>query len=352
MDNFFLIQTKSDINGLPVKFSTVWCIDVLGFGMETLREVQEPMGKDTYTTRLPGYTKDGPRNIFELGNKVGEEDVIDNPSSDPAVSDLVPETKESRKRSRLPWVVFKIGSFFTVVLWVIALAQTLMIPLGVDTGIGDVTARRLLGISDQFSRPRRLNFPSDMKSVRGFSDTLIASERRIFNTATGEVVKCESPSDSIFHGIAGTPKRPLALLRETSAVVDCRSGRIIPTPQGKLDAITSRETASGDFDLYAFSEGHIEFLDRLHEVWVPLIHSRDRCSGGCSLGIRGDDEMVVVLNQKTQKIDKYDISSGEFIESVSVASPRVVWTHVSSSKLLGIHKTGKYRVIGNFSYYC
>ena len=347
---FFLIQTKSDINGLPVKFSTVWCIDVLGFGMETLREVQEPVGKATYTARLPGYTKDGPRNIFELGNKVGvEEVVIDDPSSDAAEEEVVAETKESRKRSRLPWVVFKIGSFFTVVLWVIALAQTLMIPLGVDTGIGDVTARRLLAIPAEFARPRRVTVPSDMKSARGFSDTLIASERRVFNTATGEMVKCEAPSHSIFHGIAGTEKRLLALLRETSAVVDCRSGRIISTPQGKLDAIASRETASGDFDLYAFSEGHIKYLDRQHKVWVPVKDSIDRCSAGCSLGIRGHDEMVVVLNQKTQKIDKYDISSGEFIGSVSVASPKVVWTHVSGRKLLGIHKTGKYRVIGNFS---
>ena len=143
---FFLFQTKSDINGLPIKFSTVWCIDVLGFGMETLREVQEPVGKNTYNARLresvvlPGYATDGPRNLhrqstlqegpsnmFQPSEKLLHGTSLD-PNSQPG------ETEESIARSRLPWRVFQAGSVFMVGLWGFALVHTLMIPFGVNTG--------------------------------------------------------------------------------------------------------------------------------------------------------------------------------------------------------------------------
>ncbi|KAF4684022.1 pumilio domain member 4 [Perkinsus olseni] len=46
---FFVYLTVADKNGLPVKFSTVWCIDVLGFGLETIKEVSEPVAEPNLT---------------------------------------------------------------------------------------------------------------------------------------------------------------------------------------------------------------------------------------------------------------------------------------------------------------
>lgn len=39
---FFLYQTYHDEDGLPVKFSTVWCLEILGQGIETIRDIEEP----------------------------------------------------------------------------------------------------------------------------------------------------------------------------------------------------------------------------------------------------------------------------------------------------------------------
>ena len=39
---FFLFQTYHDADGLPMKFSTVWCLEILGFGIETMRDIEEP----------------------------------------------------------------------------------------------------------------------------------------------------------------------------------------------------------------------------------------------------------------------------------------------------------------------
>ncbi|KAF4729623.1 hypothetical protein FOZ62_001079, partial [Perkinsus olseni] len=42
---FYVYLCKRDADGLPYKFSTVWCIDVLGFGVEAIQEVAEPMAQ-------------------------------------------------------------------------------------------------------------------------------------------------------------------------------------------------------------------------------------------------------------------------------------------------------------------
>lgn len=39
---FFLVQTYHDEDGLPMKFSTVWCLKILGLGEETIRDIEEP----------------------------------------------------------------------------------------------------------------------------------------------------------------------------------------------------------------------------------------------------------------------------------------------------------------------
>lgn len=39
---FFLFQTYHDEDGLPMKFSTVWCLEILGLGLETIRDIEEP----------------------------------------------------------------------------------------------------------------------------------------------------------------------------------------------------------------------------------------------------------------------------------------------------------------------
>lgn len=60
---FFLFKTWGDKNGLPVKFSTVWCIDVLGFGLTTLTEVQEPRAVNPLR-QVQSFLQGGPSNTF------------------------------------------------------------------------------------------------------------------------------------------------------------------------------------------------------------------------------------------------------------------------------------------------
>ena len=60
---FFLFKTWGDKNGLPVKFSTVWCIDVLGFGLTTLTEVQEPRAVNPLR-QVKSFLQGGPSNTF------------------------------------------------------------------------------------------------------------------------------------------------------------------------------------------------------------------------------------------------------------------------------------------------
>ena len=341
---FFLIQTKSDVNGLPVKFSTVWCIDVLGFGMETLREVQEPVGKPTYTTRLPGYSKDGPKNVFEVRNDQTEEE-----TPDPLVAELVPESPESRKRSKLPWVVFKIGSSFTVVLWLFALIQTIVIPFGVDTGIGPVTspisARRLM---EGVRSVRSLPLPAGMTSVRGIiSDRLVADEFSIHDLSTGLPVACSLPSRALIHGLTGSVSRPVVLTRETSAIVDCMSGRIVESPvAGKLDAVALRSLPPGNSEIFAISDGMLKYLalDSTNPEWISIKGTEGMYMAGCSLGFNSD-EMIVVFDPRTQRLDMYDVASGDKVQSVTVRQEEYVWTHSDGTSITGVSRTGKYRVI-------
>jgi hypothetical protein len=70
---FFLVKTKSDKKGLPLKFSTVWCIDILGFGINKLVEVVEPSAVNPIR-HVKTYTEDGPVN--SIGEGEDQEEVM------------------------------------------------------------------------------------------------------------------------------------------------------------------------------------------------------------------------------------------------------------------------------------
>jgi hypothetical protein len=61
--SFCLRKTWSDANGLPLKFSTVWCIDVLGFGLTTLCEVREPRAVNPLA-QVKTFLAGGPTNTY------------------------------------------------------------------------------------------------------------------------------------------------------------------------------------------------------------------------------------------------------------------------------------------------
>jgi hypothetical protein len=71
----FYRQTYHDEDGLPMKFSTVWCLDILGFGMETIRDIEEPR------VDFPGFVQptssahvhDRPLNTYNLSQTNGGE---------------------------------------------------------------------------------------------------------------------------------------------------------------------------------------------------------------------------------------------------------------------------------------
>ena len=69
----FYRQTYHDEDGLPMKFSTVWCLDILGFGMETIRDIEEPR------VDFPGFVQptssdhnERPLNTYNLSQTNGE----------------------------------------------------------------------------------------------------------------------------------------------------------------------------------------------------------------------------------------------------------------------------------------
>jgi hypothetical protein len=327
---FFLLQTKSDMNGLPVKFSTVWCIDVLGFGMETLREVQEPVGKATYMSKLPGYGKGGPRNTFTLGLEDDEE------PSDPMIDDLVPETLESIRRSVLPWSVFKVGSAFTVVLWGLALLQTVLIVANVDIGTVNVS-RRLIEES------QHVILDTTLSSVRGFirddDGILLADDFSILN-GDGLRTACKNfPQAGSITALTGSVRRPLVLLRSTSSILDCVSGHMVDSPIGvSVDSITIDSTG----DIFGLVDKELHYLDPSVGRWILMSDSRTYPSGSI-LGSRQDGS-VVILNGAAQTVDIYDPETGK-TQTNNVKDSDVWWTHTDGNSIIGISRKDKYRVI-------
>jgi hypothetical protein len=65
---FFLRQTNHDEEGLPMKFSTVWCLEILGLGIETIRDIEEPQ------VDFPGFIqpssdfRERPLNTFDASH--------------------------------------------------------------------------------------------------------------------------------------------------------------------------------------------------------------------------------------------------------------------------------------------
>lgn len=342
---FFLSKTKSDVNGLPIKFSTVWCIDVLGFGMETLREVQEPVGKSTYMSRLPGFSKEGPRNQFDLG----DEDDEPNQHTNTAIAELVPETEESVRRSQLPWSVFKIGSAFTVVLWGFAFVQTILLPLGIDTGIGYQPTRRLSDITDPEFFISKIG--SEIPSIRGFirdEDGLIfAEEFRVINGTSGAESACSLPPGSLIHGLSGSLRRPFVLTRETGSIVECNTGKVLDTPGDVNIHAIAVSSDTEEIEVFAVIDGSIKFFEKGdHDgQWITVPETLDRYGPGCSIGIN-QEGVLVILDARKQTVDKLDIHTGRFVEAgVKLDAKNIFWTLTDGNSVSGISRKEKHRVI-------
>ena len=62
---FFLRQTNHDEDGLPMKFSTVWCLELLGLGIETIRDIEEPQVDFPGFIQPSSYYRDRPLNTFD-----------------------------------------------------------------------------------------------------------------------------------------------------------------------------------------------------------------------------------------------------------------------------------------------
>ncbi|EER16445.1 hypothetical protein Pmar_PMAR021043 [Perkinsus marinus ATCC 50983] len=73
---FFIYLCQRDADGLPYKFSTVWCIDVLGFGVEAIQEVAEPMAQPRLSEKghlkLPSIPMGGPSNDYRTARDYDE----------------------------------------------------------------------------------------------------------------------------------------------------------------------------------------------------------------------------------------------------------------------------------------
>ena len=63
---FFLNQTYHDDEGLPMKFSTVWCLDILGLGIETVRDIEEPRVDFPGIIQPSSDPRDRPLNTYDI----------------------------------------------------------------------------------------------------------------------------------------------------------------------------------------------------------------------------------------------------------------------------------------------
>jgi hypothetical protein len=290
--------------------------------METLREVQEPVAKSTYAEKLPGYSKDGPRNNYEIGGVAANCDA----------DEFVPEDSlESLRRSKLPWSFLTVGSFFMVLLWLIALTQTVIIPLGPDTGIG-ATNRRLLST---------LSPIHELVSVRGLiGDTILADEWNLFDFVNGGKLPCLLPKGTVIQALAGSPQRPYVLSRTTSGIWDCAAGKFLRTPVDK-EKIYSIAVVSDD--VFALKSDGIYFLaaDLMEPQWVLLPSTVAVYHNGCSLGINEKEDLLVILDPKSQLVKRFDISSGNFDDTLDLKNLQIHWTHTSGDAFVGFLKSSR-----------
>lgn len=69
----FYRQTYHDEDGLPMKFSTVWCLDILGFGMETIRDIEEPrVDFPGFVQPTSSHQNERPLNTYNLSQTIAE----------------------------------------------------------------------------------------------------------------------------------------------------------------------------------------------------------------------------------------------------------------------------------------
>lgn len=341
---FFLIQTKSDVNGLPVKFSTVWCIDVLGFGMEILKEVQEPVGKSTYNNRLfvAEHAQSKPVNSFGLG----EED--DAPEDESPPADVV---DDKTGRSQLPWVAFKFGSLFVLILWFLALVHTVLISLHVDTGIASITNalpdRRLIENEYVVFNPQKS--VADFFSIRGiYKDDLVADEMGVYNTTTFKQSLCPVPF--LLHDIDMVGEEVFVLTRESNIF---RCGKndpqlIAESNIGPIDSFAITSDTGDDLDVYALIKGVVNYLvvdSGGNKRWIPIVTLGN---GALSISVRNLELTVLSLaDQELRIFDLEDLSKPPRIRSV--LDSEFFWIRVSDDYLAGVGRTDNSRIIVSFS---
>ena len=373
---FFLFQTKSDVNGLPVKFSTVWCIDVLGFGMEILKEVQEPVGKSTYNSRLlvAEHAQSKPVNSFGLGETVDDEEV-DGGEEDVVQEARMEEDSSESDRSRLPWVAFKIGSVCIVLLWLLALIHTVLVAAHVDTGIAsisnaiaasNISNRRLMEVTDDSSitsatRTRRQIIRTF--SMRGIhKDELFATEVGIFDVRTFERVSCDIPetmnaSDSLIHDIDKDGEDLFVLTRD-SRIIFCGNNNlssqlVVKSNTGKIDSFSvSRDKRDHQtVHVYALMNQVVSYLAfdiREEPRWVPLVRLEGRSPSGFSISV--DEPELTVLNVVNQELSVYDLDDLEKEPMVfGVKDDDYYWVRVSHKFLGGVSRRDNSRIIAPIS---
>jgi hypothetical protein len=231
-----------------------------------------------------------------------------------------------------------------------AFVQTIVIPFGVDTGVGTVANRRLASVPTLGADTSSVNL-TGITSVRGFVKNVFADEFRLVNSGDGTTVKCTLPDGALIHGISGSPARPVALVRNTWAIVDCASGRKFDSPVDVVvDAIAVRSFPDGSVEIFAVADKSIKYLslDSAPAQWIDIKDTIAKYSTGTSIGVNSNDELIV-LNVKAQKFDRYDVTSGIGLGSTSVKNAEVFWTHTDGHRLSGIAREGKHRVLMDIS---
>lgn len=329
---FFLKQTKSDINGLPVKFSSVWCIDVLGIGMETLREVQEPVGKKTYSQRLSS------RRSMNLGQQksIRSQFATLPTSSNPLAGWMDPsETEESIARSKLPWLLFKVGSGFMVCLWILAFVQTIVLPFGVNTGT-TLISNALFSIHHDVHVTHKNEHVHMYDLTRQVSllepwflggGDLVANSTHVWVPATGTVL-CTSTVPIV--GLTGSISNPSIVVEhgnETWTLLYCLTGTV-------TRLMTQFVAADGAGQIVALLDGvvHVHGLDGLGgDLWEPISGFTQHRDTNVSMSLTSNS--LYLLNVGLQRIDVYDFSSLKIVSVLSVRDSHFEWTQISQGWL-------------------
>jgi hypothetical protein len=265
---------------------------------------------------------------------------------------------ESQLRARLPWTSFKYGSAFVVLLWIIALAHTVLIGFGINTGVPNVhpsVTTTTVGTRRLIELPPKLTiYLTDNFSVRGLcTDELVADDRRIYRLNNFEPFACNLPSSVLIRDIDKNGPDVFVLSRE-SEIWKCGSSEaqmIAISNVGHIESFSIGQK-NGNAEFYALIDGIIHFyiprtsfdITQSESRWVPLLKFGRFASSGVSISVFGDHLHALDIQQQT--LTQFNLHGIEESHR-SILNNTWYWIRFSGNFVAGVNKEDNSRIVVN-----